>query len=251
MWLTVATSADRFICVRFPLHAASLCTCRRACLVALALPPVSLALNVPRFFLYRVVLHENVCSGRIHFDVRWLDIPTWFKLTFFEVFEAAFFFVIPLLLLLFLNGALIQSLTAASRKRFRMVLRRAPIALHGTRPPHALKRDQIITLTLIAVVTMFIVFETPSAFLNIAHFVLNVSGQQDVWETFWTNETVMIGLAISMLLALLNSSTNFFLYSVVNSNFRRTLFAILFVNNSKHNANGAATIQNTMRRQKM
>lgn len=228
VWLTVLISVDRFYCVRFPLSSARVCTPRRACLLVILLPIASLMLNVQRFFMYRRHLHVNNCTGRLHFKFQWLGLPNWFKLAFIEVFESLFFFVVPLLLLVFLNVALIRSLRVISRRRSVMTLNSRSLAEIGEhRSKQTSRRDKTVTLTLIAVVTAFILFETPAALLNNVSLINSVFGSKVLWEEFWTGDQVRIAVGVCTLFALMNSSTNFFLYVVVNHKFRKDFLQLL------------------------
>ena len=261
VWLTVAISVDRFYCVRFPMSASLVCTPRRAWLVALALLPLSLALNLPRFFFYSSRLHVNACSGREHFHHdETLILPNWLKAVYVDVLDALVYYALPLLLLVFLNAALIRSLRAASRRRYKMgVQNRTESPGHHPNQNHHQnqysKRDSTITLTLIVVVSVFIVLETPLVLLNIIDFackainrlyiILNLSVKAC---SINSNETFMICSVVFTLLTLLNSSIDLFLYALVNSNFRKDLLALLSYKCMKRMGNGAAASRSPLRR---
>ena len=244
VWLTVAISADRFYCVRFATSASRVCTPKRACLVALELLPLSLVLNLPRFFVYSSRLHVNNCSGREHFHHDELQVlPNWLKSVYVDVLDTLVYYALPLLLLVFLNAALIQSLRAASRRRYQMGLQNGtgsrggpPNQTHQQNQHQHSKRDSTITLTLIVVVSVFIVLETPLVLLNLVDFacklinslyMTNVNLSPKVCSISANNETVMICSVVFTLLTLLNSSIDLFLYALVNSNFRKDLLALL------------------------
>lgn len=138
------------------------------------------------------------------------------------MFESLFFFIIPLVLLVFLNAALIRSLQVVSQKRSNMVLNRVQ-SCASIRTRQSFKRDRTVTLTLIAVVTAFILFETPIALLNIVSLITSVFDSNHTWGSFWTGPYVRMAVGVCTILTLLNSSANFFLYVLVNNNFRKDL----------------------------
>lgn len=216
-------SADRFYGVRFPLSASRVCTPQRARTVSLVLPPMSLLLNLPRFIYYTRDPIENLCTGRLQFKFRLLEVfPKWFDVTYYDVFDPLFYFIIPLLLLVFLNTALIHSLRAAAHKRRAMTRR-------GSGNPNnqsagAGSGDNSVTLTLIAVVSTFILFESPTALLYVIQMVCKVFHWEGSFQQLWEEET---SVAISTLLLLLNSSTNFFLYVFIGNKFRTQLLELL------------------------
>ena len=227
MWLVVTISADRFYGVRFPLSSSRVCTPRRARTVSLVLPPVSLVLNLPRFFLYTREPVENHCTGRVQFKFHLLNVlPKWLQFVYFDVFDPLTYFIIPLLLLVFLNSALIQSLRAAAQKRRAMTRRRSHSGNANGQHQSAAggSNDNSVTLTLIAVVSTFILFECPTALLYIIQLVCNLFGWEDSFHELWEEET---GVAVSTLLILLNSSTNFFLYVLIGNKFRTQLLELL------------------------
>ena len=237
VWLTVAISADRFYCVRFPMSAARVCTPRRAWLVALALALLSLVFNLPRFALYLPSLQVSRCSGRAYFQYKLL-LPGWFKVTYAEVLDPLVGSIVPLLLLVFFNAALILCLRAATRRRCRMLQHNG--AASQSQDSRIANRDNMITLMLIVVVSAFIVLETPSALLNITDFALKVVDLQK----FTANETVMICSVVFTLLSLINSSIDIFLYALVNNNFRKDLLDMLSYKCSSQMSN-AVTTHNT------
>ena len=239
VWLTVAISADRFYCVRFPMSASSVCTPRRAWLVALALALLSLVFNLPRFALYLPSLHINRCSGRAFFQYKLL-LPGLFKVTYAELLDPLICSIVPLLLLVFFNAALIRCLRAATRRRCRMLMHSgadAPNDQSQNGKSRVSNRDNVITLMLIVVVSTFIVLETPSALLNIIDIALKVIDLQK----FTANETVMLCSVGFTLLSLINSSIDLFLYTLVNNNFRKDLLETLSFKCSSKNHNTAAT----------
>ena len=218
IWLTVIIAASRYIAVCWPYNAAKYCSLSVISKAVAGVLTFSVLYNLPRFFEVCVVLRPNAANftenltssssaAAASSSSSWYTLAytqfgaSWFyRVVYFNVFYIITSFVLPLLLLLFLNTRLTMAYRVVQQRRN---------SLRSRQDHH----DRSITLVMIIVVLLFIICNAPARVV------------QMVWHyhTYRCPTVAFVLNVTSNVLEVLNSSSNFIIYCVFRRQFRLNL----------------------------
>ena len=207
-WFTVILAVSRHFAVSHPIKARQYMRCGHTVVAILLCVCLWIVLHIPLTYLWKV--QTIACSvGPVYVLMSGkFQENTSFKNSFSYVWFIAGF-AIPVLILAYCNIKLIYSL------RISTTLRENDKIIHGRSALRAKQsRDsnqRRISLTLIAIITMFFILIFPS---EIAHFYEEIVKPGDGFK---------VVITICNLLQVINFSGNFVLYCIVNAYFRKTL----------------------------
>jgi len=237
VWLVVVLTADRYIAICRPLHAAQYSTVSRVRSAVATVWIVAALYNLPRFFERVVVVDvsANSTSPTVTSSAD-LEVPTTSPEMIVDggratvqrtamredalyvfVYKTCLFFVvrflIPFTALAFFN----QRLIAAMRASDRIQQRSARYALSGGR------KERQHTQTLIVVVVVFVVCELPDLILR-AWLALHQHAPDQVAFPFY--RLLYVNIASNLLLTV-NSCINFVIYCFMGRRFRLVLLQMI------------------------
>ncbi|XP_034246935.1 FMRFamide receptor-like [Thrips palmi] len=210
IWLTVAFTVERYIAVCHPMRGRLLCTEQRArrAVAAVWVFCVAATSSVP--WEYSVVLHQDANGMQcIILDTSRLGDNDLYK-TLYYWSSVTIFTLLPLLLLAVFNCFLINAVRQSRRAR-RSMTQNEPQSVSQHQ-----RQENRITITLIAVVILFLVCQTPSAATLVYSIFTRVSTVQRA-----------LGNIFNFLVAV-NAASNFLLYCALSDKYRRT-FLVTFV----------------------
>ncbi|ELU02542.1 hypothetical protein CAPTEDRAFT_196721 [Capitella teleta] len=115
-WMTVLLTVDRFIAVRYPLHAQRLCTLRRTYILMLTTGVGTLLFSIPRFFEFKLIQVGE------HFGVLPTPLLTHRQYTigYRIVAYLLLMYLVPMILMVILNYMLLRTLRKARERRRHM-----------------------------------------------------------------------------------------------------------------------------------
>jgi len=199
VWLTVLVSGERYVAICRPLHAAIVCTVSRVRLAVLSIIVVSILFNVPRYFEVQVddtgSLIEKSAVG---------NAPA-FRILYTSAMYAMALFIVPLVLLIYLNVRLV------------MALRRGRSEWLQLQTPQ--RREQTLTVIPLTIVLVFFICGTPSLAVNVIDSV-----DPDLPGRYSAYVTLMV---VANFLVVINSASNIIIYCLVGSQFRNKLVETL------------------------
>ena len=208
VWTVVLVTADRYAAVRWPCNK-RLRSRLRARRSVLAVVVGAFIYNLPMFFEMKTVTHKNVCTGEM--DVVPVRTPLRHSRIYYVVYKTLCFLVFrtagPLVALIVLNTRLICALRTA-RQRLKAANRRLRRMTQGNRRQARRRRTTNLTLSLVVVVSVFIVCELPDLGLRSAIAVMEFMSdrrQSDV-------DVLRRGNTITNALLAFNSSVNFIIF---------------------------------------
>jgi len=221
VWTVVLVTADRYAAVRWPCNK-RLRSRLRARLSVLAVVTAAFIYNLPMFFEMKTVAHKNFCTGEMEvFPVR---TALRHSRIYYVVYKTLCFLVFrtagPLVALIVLNTRLICALKMA-RQRLKAANRRLRQTAQGRRRQ---RRTTNITLTLVVVVSVFIVCELPDLGLRSAIAVLEFTSDRRQADI----NILRHGNTVTNALLAFNSSVNFIIYCLVGKKFRDILIDMLY-----------------------
>ncbi|KAE8741276.1 FMRFamide Receptor [Frankliniella occidentalis] len=210
IWLTVAFTVERYIAVCHPMRGRLLCTEYRARLAVLVVWSFCVFATASVPWESYVVWHRDhagrecvrECESWLGANEVYISIYSWFS--------ALLFMALPLLMLAVFNCFLINAVRQSRRAR-RSMTQNEPNSVSQHQ-----RQENRITITLIGVVILFLVCQTPSAALL-------------VYKSFVDETKVHRSLGnICNFLVAVNAASNFLLYCALSDKYRRT-FLVTFV----------------------
>ena len=208
-WFTVILTVSRHFAVAHPIKARQYMRCEHTVGAILLCVCLWIALHIPLAYLWNVQT-INCPNGRVF-------VLMTGKFQENIVFKSAFTYIwfiagfaIPVLILAYCNIKLMHSLKISTtlRENDKMIQRSSIVRVKQKARDSNQRR---ISMTLIAIVTMFFLLIFPS---EIAHFY------EDIAKPGSGFKTVQM---ICNLLQVVNFAANFILYCIVNAYFRKTL----------------------------
>ena len=210
IWMMVLVTVDRYMYVKSPYRAETIINHHNKHSWAAGICVVAILYNLPRFFDSCVMTFYDNCTGTNYFlkvNTELFNSPI-----YFNIYEYGAYMVIlyigPLLLLLYMNTALIFYIKRALARKFKQTRD----AYHND---HS---DTKATQALVIIVVVFLICETPELIVKILamlnQHIEGVSISIDVFKVF---------TSINELLMVVNSSVNFFVYLAFRKRFRMVL----------------------------
>ena len=212
IWTILLVGVHRYIVVCTPLRASRLCTVGNTRKHFLCVLLLSLIINFPQFFEYRIEkVISNHTDPRVTYDVEWsnVGISAWYQIGYHTVFRSVIInYVIPVGSLIFITVRLCQSLRSSRQRNVEL--------------SEGQRRNQTSSRTKWMVIVVLIVFLLchTGQVTHIVHSYFTISSGRviNICKSAWF---VLYSLGRSMLL--LNSSINVIIYLGFNQNFRKTL----------------------------
>jgi len=199
VWLVVTVTAERYVAICWPHRASQLCTMSHARQAVAAVYGVWLFMSV-LFVIPFVVPRVSEAT----------------QITPVVLVYSIFDFFLPLSLLVFFNSCLIK----AVRESF--AVRRQQVNIrHASNDVKETNNERKCATQLIVVVIVFVVCQLPSSF-TIVCLIIGISFLFRSIIRF-----VSYCLVLNMLLMVVNSSINFFIYFLTGNRFRTTLLDLL------------------------
>ncbi|KAK7114929.1 FMRFamide receptor-like [Littorina saxatilis] len=213
IYTCVAFTVERFVAVCRPLHAANTCTKSRAKKAILVIFLWSLLYNIPRYFHYEVHKVWSNDTGRYDNVMQTTDFGEneVFQHLYIISFQLIFMFLLPFLIILVLNTALLRAINRSRKQRQEM-------STTDT-------REHNLTVMLVAVIAVFLVCQFPTIVDNI---LVAIVGEQRHNAVLQYQMLYMV----CTVLVTINSSLNFVLYCLFGKKFRMVLRHILGLKNS-------------------
>lgn len=200
IWLTVVIALNRFMAVCLPYKAPHLCNIINVYKEVAVVTIFSIVYNIPRFFELQVVKNdEDLTPG---WNRTSLGINQTYKRVYTDGLYYLFSFILPLLILAFVNTRVIIAYQATQKRKRRMSTRRTD-------------NENNITLVMIMVVVIFMLCQAPARVVQCA------------WGYRYNHcfEFQYYLIHISNTLEVLNSSVNFLIYCIFHKRFRDILYA--------------------------
>lgn len=208
-WLTVVMACMRFMGICHPFLQRRLDNPVLTKLAYLLVFPICFLLNLPSFWSFTA--SEIQLKGETNYlvDIGYFDekkvqgkLFIWFKSTL-GIFA-------PVIILIYCNCSLVKALRESYLMRRRHVQQRLRQQNQGGR----------ITVTLVAIITLFVVLVVPCELMDFFLFLLKA--QRGRTEVF------LIARSVANTLQVINFAFNFLLYCVTNAQFRATILALVF-----------------------
>ncbi|KAK7493771.1 hypothetical protein BaRGS_00014912, partial [Batillaria attramentaria] len=208
IYTCVAFTIERFIAVCRPLHAANTCTKSRAKRAILLIFLWSMLYNVPRYFHYEIQsVYDNETGQHVaRMTESEFGRDEVFQHVYIIYFQLFFMFLLPFLIILVLNTALVRAIKRSFHQRQEMST--------------SATREHNLTVMLVAVIIVFLVCQFPTIVDNILVAIVGYErhGGKASFVLFYYFCTFMVTI---------NSSINFILYCLFGKKFRMVLCHIL------------------------
>ncbi|ELU14305.1 hypothetical protein CAPTEDRAFT_25162, partial [Capitella teleta] len=199
IWLTVVIALNRFMAVCLPYRAPHLCNIINVYKEVAVVIIFSIVYNIPRFFELKVIDNDE---AKTKWNRTSLGVNQTYKKVYTDGLYYLFSFVLPLLILAFVNTRVIIAYQATQKRRRRMSSRRSD-------------NENNITLVMIMVVVIFMLCQAPARIVQCA------------WGYRYAHclQFQYYLIHISNTLEVLNSSVNFLIYCIFHKRFRDILYA--------------------------
>ena len=194
IWLTVVIALNRFMAVCRPYRAPRLCTIYNVYKEVVIVTLFSIVYNIPRAFELKIFTME---SGLTFWKRTGLGRNEVYREVYTDALYYLFTFVLPLLILAYVNTRVTIAYQEIRRRKRRMTSRRA-------------ENENNITLVMIIVVLIFMLCQAPARIVQI------------VWGYQFAHclQYQYYLIHISNTLEVLNSSVNFIVYFAFRKRFR-------------------------------
>ncbi len=197
IWLTVVIALNRFMAVCMPYKAPHLCTIYNVYKEVVIVTSFSILYNIPRFFELSIIRKINGNSTEIDWQRTYMGSNEIYERVYIDALYYMFSFVLPLLILAYVNTRVTIAYHASRQRKRRMTSRRAD-------------NENNITLVMIIVVLIFMLCQAPARIVQL------------VWSYQFTHcsQYQYFLIHISNTLEVLNSSVNFLIYFLFRKRFR-------------------------------
>ena len=201
VWLTVLVSIERYIAVCFPLVAASYCTLPKVRRAVCTIFVVSVLYNIPRYFEFEVVANTDMQKTEVgsHPVYRYLYSCILYSLALF---------LLPLGLLIFLNGKLVLALNHGKKQWKNLHVRQ--------------RKEQNLTYIPLTIVLVFFICGTPALVVNVVDSVYP--------PIYNAHPSFLTFMVVANFLVVLNSACNFVIYCLLGKTFRTKLLEVFHCN---------------------
>ncbi len=197
IWLTVVVALNRYMAVCMPYKAPHLCTILNVYKEVVVVTVFSICINVPRFFEIEIVKKEVNETVVVSWNRTELGSNDLYAVVYTDALYYLFSFVLPLLILAFVNTKVTIAYQAAKKRKRRMTSRRSD-------------NENNITLVMIMIVVIFMLCQAPARVVQL------------VWSYKYKHcqEYQYYFIHFSNTLEVLNSSVNFLIYLSFRKRFR-------------------------------
>ncbi|ODM87418.1 FMRFamide receptor [Orchesella cincta] len=220
VWLTVSFTVERYIAVCHPLKRKIYCTENSALCVSILVYMACFALTATTPFEWRAttILNQTMESNEATYSLENTEFGKNENYRmFYHWFTTILFVILPLVILAILNYFLIKAVRTSRLQRMLMSNEKLASVLNL----QATRVENRVTVTLIAVVILFLICQMPTAIVLI--YTAIHMPEQDSEE-----ESVLLGLGnIFNLLVAINAASNFLLYTALCNKYRKHFCAIL------------------------
>ncbi|KRZ25755.1 FMRFamide receptor [Trichinella pseudospiralis] len=212
VWLTVAMSLHRFIGVCLPFKASLLCSRRNTLAILVGVPLFGIVFNFSRF--WEVVLTSRCYSTDVNATIVQVSSsqlrgdPIYKTILLGWCYTLAMF-ILPFLLLIFLNSNVLRAIRRTRRLHDQIRLD----VLQGAKS-RELAKEIRTSIMLVAVVVVFLL-------CNALALILNIFEVTEVYVYFRSTFTRLV--YVSNVLVLVNSCINIFIYSSFSERYRLLL----------------------------
>ncbi|GFO22667.1 sex peptide receptor-like [Plakobranchus ocellatus] len=212
IWLAVALAMFKSIIVFFPFRAGRLCTFSRVHIAAGTISILMTAVTIPNMYVNTIQSHRFTTTDNTTMNRYYIN----FRSQSFSQFNIILYSVacklLPCVLLLVLNGVLIQGMRQAKRRHLELTSGTFNQSAHSNRTDN----KSGSTGMLVAVVTLSILTETPQAVMIF-------------WSRFDEEVKTLYTLLGDLFdtLTIINSGVNFLLYCTMSSKFRKTFINVM------------------------
>ena len=193
IWLTVVIALNRYMAVCLPYKAPHLCTVMNVYKEVIVVTAFSIAYNIPRFFEIDIT-HTN---GTVGFERTSLGNSAIYATVYTDALYYLFTFVLPLLILVFVNTRVTVAYNAIRKRKRRMTTNRRS------------ENENNITLVMIIIVLIFILCQAPA---RVVQLVWSYQSSCHSYQYYIIHA--------SNILEVLNSSVNFLIYLLCRKRFR-------------------------------
>ena len=208
-WMIVIVAGNRYIAVCRPMDAPRLCTKYNVQLEILTMAGAACVFNIPRFFEYRYVLHNVtiVDNNMTYWNEEWDNMGiasiSLYNILYVNVCNDLFVFILPLVIIIYLNVHLLRGLKIAQRDR-------------STMTSQSSNDVNKITLVTFVITIAFVVCHTPATINHILYYTIDR-------KQLLTCTPYKLYFFMSNIFVLTNSSLNFFIYCLLRRQFQRQL----------------------------
>jgi hypothetical protein len=209
-WMVAMVTIDRYFGICHPLKATRINTPRHAIIAAMGLLLLIVAFNVPMFMLIKIIEKSEDKHGQLTFTNSALAKDTTFSWAYF-VTDAIINLLVPIILVITMNSAIIRAITKAKQERCVMTRQLSENS----------KNSQRTNIMLVIVAIVFILCEVP----KIVEQVLYFTGRKLSFQEYEQNIPLPISVA-SEFLQNFNSFVNFYVYCLVGKKFQRIVIAM-------------------------
>ena len=238
IYLTILVTVNRYISVCQPYRVTDLCSVQHAHKHVIIVTTFCVFYNLPRFFETDLITSRDPVTNATYTEaiISNLAKNKIYQILYGNVLYFLVMFLIPLTTLIILNYKLINVLRETKQKRAAM-----QSVDHGSRS------EEDITLTLIVVVLVFIITQTPALITQLLQNFLPRSLRLCPSIFFYYER-------ISDLFVVFNSSINFLIYCFCSRRFRQILVVFLCKSSrlareaSFMNRNSYRVVANSMKR---
>ncbi|KRZ12597.1 FMRFamide receptor [Trichinella zimbabwensis] len=212
VWLTVAMSLHRFVGVCLPFKASLLCSRRNTLAILVGVPLFGIVFNFSRF--WEVVLTSRCYSTDVNATIVQVSSsqlrgdPIYKTILLGWCYTLAMF-ILPFLLLIFLNSNVLRAIRRTRRLHDQIRLD----VLQGAKS-RELAKEIRTSIMLVAVVVVFLL-------CNALALILNIFEVTEVYVYFRSTFTRLV--YVSNVLVLVNSCINIFIYSSFSERYRLLL----------------------------
>ncbi len=233
-WLVTLMTLERFVVVMFPLQTAAWFSRRRALIVVIVATVISLAIGLYTFWLVNINDVSGLCGYKLstHYHV----------VAGYQMFEIVFGSYIPIVGVFLLNCMIVVQLCRAQRLKKSMTKERAVEKRADDTTKKRGNDAEKVAPMLLSISVSFFFFNAPYA-----SFVASMPYWVDRGRPGQYASGALVQ-QVTMMLMLLNYTTNFFFYSLTGTRFRRE-FLQLFCGKRKSRdgpATGNATSMYTL-----
>ncbi|XP_074662726.1 FMRFamide receptor-like [Tubulanus polymorphus] len=213
VYTVVLLTIDRYVAVCKPLRATSFCTKRNAMLGIAFVCAFSVAYNIPKIWYVKTAYKLDPCTNltKPYVNNTMLMNNKYFTLIYVNILYLLIMFFVPLTLLVILNIFLVRAVRKARRIQSRLTSQGRE------------SRDNV-TERVIAVVTTFIILESPAVILNTIVFY---SSYLSPSSSLKHNLNLVYAMRATYILSAINSCVNFYIYCLVGKRFRKLVLKIV------------------------